>query len=213
MKTKELIRLLQEIDPEGETECCIANHDIYYLDKLPAYWDGILEILQRDPSKAPYYDICGAKYTSKGYKINIRSLSITDAIGNDTKLKIDYSELGNEDKAKAFEEADNKTRILQSDIELKCEFWLFTEWAKNTAQKISNDTEALLNKARIFFDEHLNINDPIPKDISELTTLDKNGKTRWNLSYKDKRFLQWTRQIQLSFDGYDWEFTKNDHKE
>lgn len=208
MKTKELIRLLQEADPEGETECCINNNDIHFLDKMPAYWDGILEILQRDHSRDPYYNICGAKYTTKGFKINIRSLSITDAIGNDVNIKIDYSEVGNKDKAIAYEKADNKTRTLQSDIETKCELWLFIEWAKKTAEGIANDTSTLLDQATAYFKANLSYSDPIPKDISELTTLDKDNKTKWNLSYKDKRHLQWTREIQLSFTGYDWEFSK-----
>lgn len=208
MKTKELIKLLQEIDPEGETECCIGNRDIHFLDKMPAYWDGILEILQRDHSRDPYYNICGAKYTSQGSKINIRSLSITDAIGNDVNIKIDYSEMGNKDKALAYEKADNKTRVLQSDMETECELWLFTEWAKKTAQDIANDTDTLLENATKFFKENLSHTDPIPKDISEQTTLDKDGKTKWNISYKEKRHLQWTREIQLTFKGYDWEFSK-----
>ena len=57
MKTSELIRLLQEADPSGEVECCIDNHDIYSVELWPAFYDGALEILVRDPSLRPYYDI------------------------------------------------------------------------------------------------------------------------------------------------------------
>jgi hypothetical protein len=93
MKTKRLIELLQKADPSGELECCIGNADIHYVERMEAYWDGRLQVLQRDESN-PYYNIVGAKYTCKGDKVKIHPLSIHDAIENDPDLPIDYSELG-----------------------------------------------------------------------------------------------------------------------
>ena len=83
MKTKELIRRLQEADPTGEAECCVGNHDIFFVESKAAYWDGRLEVLVRDQSKEPWYNVVGAKITTHGTKINIRTLSIDDAIFND----------------------------------------------------------------------------------------------------------------------------------
>jgi len=208
MKTKDLIKLLQEADPEGETECCIGNADIHFVEKLPAYYDGTLQVLLRDHSKDPYYNICGAKYTSQGSKIQIRSLSITDAIANDKELPIDYSEMGNKDKAKAYEEANNRTRQAEADIENNVELWLFTEWAKQQAHDIAGDIDTLAENASAYYHNNLKRSDPIPKDISEQTKEDKYGKS--SLSYRDMRFMQWTGSINLEFDGFDWKLSKKE---
>ena len=53
MKSKELIRLLQEEDPSGEVEVCVQNFDILGIHTEPAYWDGSLQVLMRDASKPP----------------------------------------------------------------------------------------------------------------------------------------------------------------
>ncbi len=42
MLTKELIALLKEADPEGNTEVCIDNLPVWYVQKLPAYYDGCM---------------------------------------------------------------------------------------------------------------------------------------------------------------------------
>jgi hypothetical protein len=93
MKTKELIRLLQEEDPEGECEACVGNVDIHFVERGPAYYDGSLQVLTRDPDNK-FYNITGGKYVRTGGKVNIHTLSITDAISNDPEnFKVDYSEL------------------------------------------------------------------------------------------------------------------------
>lgn len=80
MKTKDLIAALQEADPSGEIECCVGNEDIHFVSKDVAYWDGDLQVLTRDHSKDPYYNIVGARMTHQGFKIQIRSLSIYDCL-------------------------------------------------------------------------------------------------------------------------------------
>lgn len=91
MKTKELIRQLQEADPEGETECVVGCNDpIHYVYKEDAYHDGCLEILERDHSKDPYYNICGGVITKDGMKVIIRPLSIEDAISNNPDLPVKF---------------------------------------------------------------------------------------------------------------------------
>jgi hypothetical protein len=79
MKTKELIRLLQEADPSGEIECCVGNEDIYFVACEPAYYDGTLQVLIRDKSKKDY-NIIGAEFRRDGYKIQFHCQSIEDAI-------------------------------------------------------------------------------------------------------------------------------------
>jgi len=76
MKTKELIEQLKENDPSGELEVCVDNLPIYFVDVLPAYWDGRLQCLIQDHSKDPYYNIVGYRITSNGDKLNLRTMDL-----------------------------------------------------------------------------------------------------------------------------------------
>jgi hypothetical protein len=89
MKTKDLINLLQKEDPSGELECCVGNEDIYLIEKLPAFYDGPLQILHR--SDNPGYNVIGATIAFNGYKIQIQTLSVQDVISNavDTDYDVD----------------------------------------------------------------------------------------------------------------------------
>ena len=89
MKTKELIRRLQEADPAGEEECVVGNHDIFFVENLPAYYDGRRQQLVRDPSKAPYYDVVGARITGTGRKVQIHTLSVADALENNPDMPVE----------------------------------------------------------------------------------------------------------------------------
>ncbi len=80
MKTRELIRRLQEVDPSGETECCVDHHDIFFVERQFAFYNGALEILVRDPAHQPYYDVVGGIIRRTGEKIRIHVLSLEDAI-------------------------------------------------------------------------------------------------------------------------------------
>lgn len=109
MKTKELIRQLQEIDPTGEIECCVDNADIFFLERIPAYYDGCLEVLQRDEA-CKYYNIIGAEIRSGGDKVKIRTLSIEDALWNDPDLPIKFSEYSERHSAKWVEKVRQEVR-------------------------------------------------------------------------------------------------------
>ena len=77
MKTKELIKQLQELDPEGICEV-FGDGDIYCLEKLPWYYDGKPGILIRDESKKPYYDIIGMRQITPadGDKIYLKCMDL-----------------------------------------------------------------------------------------------------------------------------------------
>ncbi len=94
MKTKELIRLLQEADPTGETECCVDNEDIHFVDRVPAYYDGTLQVFERDPAKKGFYDIVGVRFVRSGDKIKIRHMGYEDVIHNRSEVPIDTSCFG-----------------------------------------------------------------------------------------------------------------------
>lgn len=92
MKTKELIEKLQFVDPTGELECCVDNVDIYFVDVLPAYYDGALQLLVHDESKKPYYSIVGGKVTTRGYKVKLVTVSIEDMLLDNPDAPVDLSE-------------------------------------------------------------------------------------------------------------------------
>jgi len=87
MKTKKLIELLKEADPSGNLPVCVDNVDIFTVYQEASYWDGCLQQLKRDWKKK-YYNVVGAKYTSKGQKVTIRTLSIEDALYANPDLPI-----------------------------------------------------------------------------------------------------------------------------
>lgn len=90
MKTKKLIELLQKEDPTGDSEVCVNNSDIFCLEGKPAYWDGCLEILHRNWD-CEYYNVTGATVTSEGSKIDIRAMSIEDAVFGDTEMPVTFA--------------------------------------------------------------------------------------------------------------------------
>jgi len=97
MKTKELIRQLNIADPTGEEEVCVGNADILFVESEPAYYDGHLQVLIRDTTKDPYYNVVGAKYVGKGKKVCIKYHSIESAIMENPELPVDFSEISTVD--------------------------------------------------------------------------------------------------------------------
>lgn len=83
MKTKELIKKLQAADPSGELECCVGNTDIYFIETLPAYYDGALQVLVHDEVlRDKAWSVVGAKIKRSGEKVQINTLSIEDVISD-----------------------------------------------------------------------------------------------------------------------------------
>lgn len=119
MKTRELIRLLQEADPTGEVECCVDNHDIWLVEAQGAGYDGALEILVRNPDLRPHYDVVGGIIRRVGKKVRIRPLSLEDAIwearGKSFPIEIEVTDLA--DRVR-FEQEVQKWRgeSVQDDV-------------------------------------------------------------------------------------------------
>ena len=189
MKTKVLIDLLQKADPSGEEEVCVGNVDIHFVHADAAYWDGPLQVLERN-EESEYYNIIGAKYKRSGTKINIATLSITDAICNDTKLPVDYSELSDHRRDVAIE-AHNKLRVWYENMENEHEEEYFVQWAKEQALKLTEDIEDIDYLAKSFFREQgMSHDDLLPKGGVP------NGK-----SYVDTRKSQWSTLYEVSIDS------------
>lgn len=88
MKTADLIRRLQEADPSGELECCVGGDDIYFVERLPAYYDGPHTILTRDPAKAPYWNITGATINYYGEKVKLHVVELADLIWGHPEIPV-----------------------------------------------------------------------------------------------------------------------------
>lgn len=187
MKTKEVIRRLQEADPSGELEVSVGNLDIFYIDVLPAYYDGRQQVLTRDES-CPYYNVVGARYRSSGEKVVIHTLSIDSAVWEDPELPIDYSDLS-EQSREAYKKADDKARQDALECKNRIEWEYFLKHVKGRAGELSGDQDGLEEKAKEFFDKHLSHKDSIPADIPIV------GE-----SYCSRRDKQWGREVSVRYD-------------
>lgn len=76
MKSKDLIKELQNIDPTGETEVLIGNQDIWFLEKMGAYYDGAMQTKIIDQNGNPL----GVKFhrNPKVSKICMRAFDMMD---------------------------------------------------------------------------------------------------------------------------------------
>lgn len=92
MVTKELIKALQTIDPDGTTEVCVDNLDIYYVEIKQAYWDGRLERIITDPN-VKGYNVIGAKVLASGNKVNLITMGVEEVLCNNPDAPIDLSDL------------------------------------------------------------------------------------------------------------------------
>lgn len=179
MKSKELIRILKEIDPTGETEVCVGNVDIDCIVDMPAYWDGSLQVLQRDEKN----NIIGAKYVRTGEKLQIYPLSISDAIDGRYEFKVDYSEL-NPERAEATRKAHGDLREWHERLQIELELNNFTEWAKSKLN-VEEDLEHIHGCIKDFFNQHVSPKDPIKIPLGQ--------------SYVSTRKLQWEQKYQVGF--------------
>lgn len=99
MTTKELIRRLEELDPEGTLEVAIGGCEpIYVVERLPAYYDGSLQVLIQDRALDPYFNVVGGKIVRSGEKIRLSAYTIEDLLGDDPDAPVDLSEARESDR-------------------------------------------------------------------------------------------------------------------
>jgi len=96
MKTKDLVKQLQELDPEGNCEVFGAG-DIHFAQRLPWYYDGKPGILIRDESNTTSNNIKGMRQITEkdGDKIYLYSIALDDLAMDADKLE-DYKIEGDE---------------------------------------------------------------------------------------------------------------------
>jgi hypothetical protein len=117
MKTKELIRLLQEADPIGNEDVVVDNCDIWQVYPEEAHYDGCKQLLVRDKRIKNRYDIKGMKISDKGKKISIFTYDWKEAILNNPEVKIELDLTHKEEYEKEIKDYRNYIRKLKSDIE------------------------------------------------------------------------------------------------
>lgn len=186
MKSKEVIRLLQELDPDGETEVCVGNMDIDYIECLPAYYDGTLQVLQRDESKDGY-NIIGAKYCIDGDKLCIVPLSISDAIVHqDCSLNVDYSEL-TEDRREQLKKQHNDLRDWHKNMEDDLDRETFIKWAIEEANKLTVDLDWFESQVRFFAEKNIfrGLVAKVPQGESYNSTLRSIFSTKYEVVIED----------------------------
>lgn len=118
MKTKELVELISQLDPSGELEVTADGLPIYMAEKLPAYYDGSLQMLLQDKAVA-HYNITGYKVTNAGNKVTLRTMDLAAVLSDNVNAPVDLSEL--EGAAKAWWEArviETRENVRQIESEL-----------------------------------------------------------------------------------------------
>lgn len=199
MKSKELIRQIQELDPSGETEVCVDNADILHIIHLPAYYDGRLQVIEADE----HYENIKARYVSKGYKIVLSPRTITEMITDFDNVEVDYSQAFD---PKALQESHNRTRALKQNIELNSEYRLFVEWAYGKGKIIFPEaTKELVERgAKWFMQQNIHPDNPL---VELPPKKDKDGYT-WHPSYQNRRIAEWDATVDVDWTGLDFVFNK-----
>ena len=134
MKTKELIRRLQEQDPSGEHEVCVDNMDIVSVYAEPAYWDGRLQVLERDEDGK----IIGARYETEGFKITIEARSISEILFDCPEFPVCYDKL-RPDQIEDYKKYDQDIIDHGERITYETNLSFFTDWAREQCDKIGFD--------------------------------------------------------------------------
>lgn len=104
MKTKELIKLLQQEDPSGEEEVCIDNQPVWYVQRMPAYYDGTL-VRYEPPLLSDSSYLCPEKihFITEGVKIDIMYCNWKNIVW-DSDGEVELGECSSDYLKKKFEE-------------------------------------------------------------------------------------------------------------
>jgi hypothetical protein len=191
MKTKDLIKKLQEADPSGEEQCCIENSDIWDVIVEPAYYDGALVVIhERNEDNMPLK----GKRVRTGNKVNITPITMQDAIEYDT-FQVEYS---NEDDKKRYEKIDIEHRRVYKRIDFEVEQRIFASWVFMKIQSLQLIPLSWVERIR----------ETANKFYSENRGPDVDGKVIrskiWKKSegWADKLETIWDELIYVEWDNY-----------
>lgn len=190
MKTKELIRLLQENDPSGELEVVGSYGDIYFIERLPDYYDGKVNILIKDDEK-----IIGMKQNIGKDKIVLAELSLEDVMTDywdDENFILEGDE--------CFLNLANKYRKENKDFEDTFQFNSFKKYILEKNKSIFYIFKVNAEEIERFWNEHKNklirkdfnsigssINDKYNRYYNDCIKI-SNGKLYYNSEYETKDY-------------------------
>lgn len=105
MKSKLLIKILQELDPSGDLEVSVGNTDIWGCQKLPSYYDGCQKLLVRDPENQWHDALKKGLVRSDGFKIIIDPYDFETCFLDHPDLPVeydtDYAKRNNQERVEA----------------------------------------------------------------------------------------------------------------
>lgn len=188
MKTSELIAILKEVDPAGDTEVVIDGECIIAVNRLPAYYDGAYQKLNRDSNGK----FSSASIERSGFKVEFDHISIEDAMWNNEDLDVDCEP--------AYASIVNDWRKNVQDAKDESSYTLFRSYvlrkAKIVAVEIQDRYESQI---RDFYFSNLSYRDKIPKDILDLQVNDARYGN-FKPSIADMKMLYWANIIRVNFD-------------
>lgn len=138
MKTNELIKLLQEADPDNECEVCSSNDIIIGVDRMPSYWDGRLMKVERDEN----HDPVKLSYVSSGNKIKLLIDCFEEAIYDNPDVEVDFG-------------VNNDVRYIDHINNLKSRVKKEMKEFESTAKAIHSDIpikRSVFEKIKYYFD-------------------------------------------------------------
>lgn len=202
MKSKNLIKSLQEIDPSGEIEVCIGNGDIEEIFVSESDYDGTLQTIEFDEDGLPIK----GRYHAFEEKIVLKPIFISDAIWRAAEqgvsFNIDYSDLSYS-KRKNFQEVNEETKRQMFHMLESVEFQLFNKWVLSKTQDVY--PEVTLNSIKFYTESFFREN------LSRLCSFPENSNIPVEIqgskvykSYAERRYEQWDEEIVITFDGYDF---------
>lgn len=103
MNSRDLITALQSADPTGETEVAVYNAPIRRVERLPAYYDGALQVATIEGDRVIAY-----KVVRSGDKLQIVTTDLETCLEANPGLALDFSEL---DEARRREWEADAARI------------------------------------------------------------------------------------------------------
>ena len=191
MKTKELIRRLQEADPTGGEHCCIDNADIGEISIEPAYYDGGLHIIERDEDGLPVR----GRRTRRGKKIVLTPLTIGDCLEY-PGFTVEYA---NEEDRRRYEKQDLEAHRLDKEIDFSVERDTFASWVFLKIQSQKPIPLGWVARIRQAAEKFYNENRGPDKDGNAI----KDRAWGWEKgSWVDRLSESWEEIIRVEWDEY-----------
>jgi len=118
MTTRELIAELQRQDPSGDVPVVVDNKEVYTVECMAAYWDGVAQLHVVDEAAKPYWHIKGMRVTTKGHKVRLSTIGVEDFIENipDGLVEFDFSYSDDAQRAEIIREWQSRVETWRAEV-------------------------------------------------------------------------------------------------